>query len=106
MAKTTITHIIDDLDGSKDAVTYSFAWQGNDYEIDLSPKNFKAFEKALQPYLEAGTKVSKRSSSSRRSSSSKRDISAVREWARGQRLEVSERGRIPKAIIEAFDAAH
>ncbi|WP_027861188.1 Lsr2 family protein [Marmoricola sp. URHB0036] len=106
MAKTTITQITDDLDGSKDAETYAFAWQGAEYEIDLSNKNYKALDKVLQPYIEAGTKVTKRSTSSRRSSSSKRDIAAVREWAKSQNLEVSERGRIPRAIIEAFDAAH
>jgi hypothetical protein len=108
MAKTTITQITDDIDGSKDAETYSFVWQGTEYEIDLSNKNFKAFDKVLQPYIEAGTKVSKRSSGRRSSSasSSKRDFSAVREWAKANGHKVSERGRVPKAVIEQYDAAH
>ena len=58
MAKKTITQIIDDLDGSKDAKSYSFAWQGTAYTIDLSNKNFKALDKLLQAYIKAGTKVS------------------------------------------------
>ena len=55
MAKTTITQITDDLDGSRDADTYSFAWEGTSYTIDLSKKNAKAFEKALEPYLGSAT---------------------------------------------------
>lgn len=104
MAKTTITQITDDFDGTKNAETYSFAWQGVEYQIDLSNKNFKALDKLLQPYIEAGTKTSKRSGpSSRRSSSVKRDYSAVREWAKGQGLEVSDRGRISRAIVEQYE---
>jgi hypothetical protein len=110
MAKTTITQITDDLDGSKDAKTYSFAWQGTEYSIDLSNKNFKALDKLLSPYIEAGEKVTRRSSSSRRSSptasSSRKDFSSIREWARNQGLEVSDRGRIPRVIVEQYEAAH
>jgi hypothetical protein len=105
MAKITITQITDDIDGSKDADTYSFAWQGSEYEIDLSNKNFKALDKLLKPYIEVATKVSKRSSSSRRSTpAAKRDFSAIREWAKSQGIEVSSRGRIPRAVVEQYEA--
>ena len=106
MAKTTITQITDDLDGSKSAETHSFALQGAEYSIDLSNKNFKVLEKLLLPYIEAGQSVSHRSTSSRRSMSSQKNVAAIREWARSQGLEVSERGRIPKAIVEQYVVAH
>ena len=109
MAKTTVTHITDDLDGSSNAETYRFTWQGTDYEIDLSAKNFKALDKVLQPYIKAATKVSKRASgrrSSAKASSSRRDFSAVRSWARSKGIDVSERGRVPRTVIEQYDAAH
>jgi hypothetical protein len=110
MAKTTITQITDDFDGSKDAKTYSFAWQGTEYSIDLSNKNFKALDKLLSPYIEAGEKVTRRASSSRRSSptasSSRKDFPSIREWAKNQGLEVSDRGRIPREIVEQYEAAH
>jgi hypothetical protein len=48
--------IIDDIDGSKGAEEVSFAYQGVDYSIDLSKKNKNALERALKPYIEAGTK--------------------------------------------------
>lgn len=108
MATTTIVQITDDLDGSKNAETYTFAWQGFEYTIDLSSKNFKALDKLLQPYIEAATNVTKRPSGSarRRSSSARKDFSAIRAWAKSQGLEVSDRGRIPKSIIEQYETAH
>jgi hypothetical protein len=108
VAKTTVTHVIDDLDGSKDASEVRFSFEGVDYSIDLSRKNRAALEKALKPYIDAGTRVSRRSPSrrGRGSASSRRDLSAIREWARGQGLEVSDRGRVPNSIIERYEAAH
>ena len=103
MAKYIVTQITDDLDGSKDAQSYAFAWQGTEYTIDLNSKNFKALEKQMRPYIEAGTRVTRRSP---RRGSARTDATAVREWAKGQGLAVSERGRIPKSVAEQYDAAH
>ena len=105
MAKHIVTQITDDLDGSKDAQPYSFAWQGTEYTIDLNNKNFKAMEKQMRPYVEAGTKVSRRSPR-RVTGTARTDATAVREWAKGQGLAVSERGRIPKSVAQQYDAAH
>jgi hypothetical protein len=111
VAKTTVTHITDDLDGSKDATEVAFSFDGVDYTIDLSKKNAAAMAKAFKPYLEAATKVSGRSTRSRRTGNARasvprKDLAAVREWARGQGIDVSDRGRIPAAVIEQYDAAH
>lgn len=118
MAKTTVVHVTDDLDGSKDATEIAFSYGGVDYTIDLSKKNAAAMEKALKPYLEAATKVSGRgrtggasrsgssSKSNSRSSSSRKNYAAIREWARGQGIEVSDRGRVPSAVVEQYEAAH
>lgn len=110
MAKTTITHITDDLDGSKDATEVAFSYNGTDYTIDLSKENLAAMEKALKPYLDAATKVSSRTSSRRgkssRSTSGSRDLAEIREWAREQGIEVSDRGRVASIVIEQYDATH
>jgi hypothetical protein len=111
VAKTTVTHITDDLDGSKDATEVAFSFDGVDYTIDLSKKNAAAMAKALKPYLDAATKVSGRSTRSRRTGSSRtsgprKDLATIREWARGQGIEVSDRGRISAAVIEQYDAVH
>jgi hypothetical protein len=38
--------------------------------------------------------------------SNRDQVQAIREWAKASGYEVSTRGRISKAIQEAFDAAH
>jgi nucleoid-associated protein Lsr2 len=38
--------------------------------------------------------------------SGREETHAIREWARQNGHKVSERGRIPKSILEAYQAAH
>lgn len=107
MAKTTITQITDDLDGSADAAEVSFAYDGVQYTIDLSKKNKAGFEKLLKPYLGAATKVSRRPQSRPSSGvTGRKDLSAIRAWASKQGIAVSERGRISRSVIDQYDAAH
>jgi hypothetical protein len=111
MARTTITQITDDIDGSKDAEEVAFSFMGNDYTIDLAKKNRAAFEKAMKPYIDAGTRVARRArpaSSPRTSatkSSNRADLKAVRAWAVDNGYEVSARGRVPTAVVEAYNNA-
>jgi len=109
MAKTTIIEITDDLDGSKNAEEVSFSFRGTDYTVDLGKKNLAALEKALKPYIEAASRVSKGSARKRRSTKTANtgpDLTAIRDWAKDAGIEVAERGRIPKAVREKYDAAH
>ena len=43
--------ITDDIDGSPDAQTITFSFDGQNYEIDLSQENQEKFRQALAPYL-------------------------------------------------------
>lgn len=105
--KTTTVTITDDLDGSGKAESVTFAYQGRDYEIDLSPKNCRALEKALKPYIEAARATSgRRAKGLMTTGRTPRHLAAIREWAQAQGETVSPKGRIPKAVIEAYDAAH
>lgn len=111
MAKTTIVQVSDDLDGSANATEVRFALDGTEYTIDLSTKNRKAFEKALRPYIEAGTRVSSRRSATSRSARTRRasdtsvDLAAVRAWAKENGHKVSDRGRLPRSVLDAYSAA-
>ena len=111
MAKTTIVQISDDLDGSPNANEVRFAFEGSEYTIDLSNRNRKALEKALRPYIEAATKVTARRAGSNRSVRSKRsgdssvDLATVRAWARENGHQVSDRGRLPKAVLDAYGSS-
>ncbi|BBX83724.1 histone-like nucleoid-structuring protein Lsr2 [Mycolicibacterium aubagnense] len=69
-------------------------------------------DKALKPYVEAATKVGGRrgrraaKSASTSGATPKEQLTAIREWARDEGYEVSDRGRIKAEIVEAFEAAH
>ena len=112
MAKQIITVLTDDLDGGDADRTIEFGLDGVNYTIDLSEKNAGKLRKALDPYLSAASKVGRigtsgriASRSSAPSSRSNRDQNqAIREWAAKNGYEVSERGRIPASIAEAFHA--
>ena len=110
MAKQIITVLTDDLDGSDADRTLEFGLDGVNYTIDLSEKNAGKLRKALDPYLTAASRVG-RSSVGRTAArgaaaspprSNRDQNQAIREWAKKNGYEVSERGRIPSSIVEAF----
>jgi hypothetical protein len=112
MATETTTKLIDDLDGSDAQRTVSFAWDGRTYEVDLSKKNAAAFEKTMKPYVAAAR--STRATTSRPSARGRvvatgtgrrRDVQAIRQWARANGHEVSDRGRISASVFAAYEAA-
>jgi hypothetical protein len=110
MATQTTVTITDDLDGSANAKEVSFSLNGKSWTIDLSAKNRAALEKALKPYIAKATEQgrSRRSKATRSSSRSKSraDMAAVREWAKSNGHEVSDRGRISADVQTAYAAAH
>jgi len=110
MAKTIVTQYTDDIDGSKAQGTVQFSYNGSAYEIDLSAKNTKALEKALDPYIGAARKVraaATRAGRRRRgATSAKTDVAEIRAWAHSNGYTISDRGRIPAAVIEAFQSNH
>lgn len=111
MAQRVQTVLTDDLDGStEDVDTYTFAVQGTAYEVELSKKNAQALFKALMPYTEVARKVSGgrgrgRGRSAASNGVKRTDLAEIREWARKNGREVSDRGRLPAEVIEAYDAA-
>jgi hypothetical protein len=104
MAQRVVVTLSDDIDGGEAAETVAFGLDGKAYEIDLSAANADRLRAALSPYLQAGRKRSK-SGKTYQHTSVAPDPAAVRAWARSNGMEVPPRGRIPKKVYEAFDAA-
>lgn len=115
MAKQTVIHMTDDLDGSEATQTVDFSYRGKSYSIDLNDSNASDFDDALAPYIAAAEKTggpsSSRGSSGRRAaapgqrSSGDVDPKAVRAWAAATGVEVSPRGRIKGEVVEQYRAA-
>jgi hypothetical protein len=108
MAKKII--IADDIDGTPDASSYSFALNGETYEIDLSEANYTKLEEALAPFIAVAAKATSRlpreRSASPRSSSNKEELMKIRLWANDNGYTVSGRGRVSQEIQDAYAAAH
>lgn len=112
MAKVTEIVLTDDITGESADETVTFALDGVGYEIDLSEGNAKELRGALAGFIESGRKLGKvviggRTTVSRSTPSTDREQNqAIREWAAGQGMKISERGRIPANVLEAFHAKH
>jgi hypothetical protein len=112
MAKSTITHITDDIDGSAEAETVSFGFQGVSYSIDLAAKNLDKLTRALAPFIDHATKNRGTASISRKATTKTAptagrgyDLVQLREWAGKNKIEVPSRGRIPGAVVDQYLAA-
>lgn len=118
MAERVIRQLIDDLDGTDitdgQGESVEFSLRDTKYRIDLSSQNISKLERALSPYIKAAATVSgprKRIStptktrSSRRRRPAKATQSDIRAWATENGFEVSGKGRIAAAVVEAYEAA-
>ncbi len=112
MAKITTVTLVDDIDGTEADETIEFAYRGKGYKIDLSEGNAKEFDGAVAGFIESATSLGRvviggRSvipTSGRKPSVDKEQNQAIREWARKRGLKVSDRGRIPGEVLDAYHA--
>ncbi|MEJ7702835.1 MAG: Lsr2 family protein [Geodermatophilaceae bacterium] len=111
MARRTQIILVDDLDGGEADETLSFGLDGSSYEIDLSSKNAAALRDAMASYVGAAHRIGR--SGSRASgprgkgpaTTDREQTQAIRAWARRNGHTVSDRGRIPATIVDAYHAA-
>lgn len=104
MAQRVVVTLSDDIDGGEAAETVTFGLDGKSYEIDLTTDNAKSLRTELAPFVEAGRKRAKSGRTYHRTAVAP-DPRAVRAWAESNGFEVPARGRIPKKVYEAFNAA-
>ncbi len=118
--------LVDDIDGSviddESGEAIEFSVSGVEYVIDLKAKNAIEFHRKLDYYIEHATRVGGRKRKAAATSPkattptptpetapTKRDpeqTRAIRQWAADEGYEISDRGRIPAEIVDAFEAAH
>lgn len=120
MAQKTIVTLVDDLTGeeAEDITTVEFALDGVTYEIDLDDKNSARLRDALAEYVAAARRTGGRRSNGRRRSGAgtgtpratspggydRETSKQIRQWAKSQGFEVSDRGRVPNNVVEAWEA--
>ena len=132
MAKTLIVQLTCDrckaekgenVDGAE---TVTFGFDGYDYSLDLCKEHAEDFHNSMQGLISwssdrtrSGGGRRRRSGSSddaggtggsstpARSSADRERLKSIREWARQNgHPDLGDRGRVPQAIVAAYDAAH
>jgi hypothetical protein len=124
VAQKTIVTFIDDLTGeeAEDITTVEFALEGVTYEIDLADDNAAKLRDNLSRYVAAARRTGTRRPATRGSDRSasrgssnggasgsgyNRDtLRAIREWAKQNGHSVSDRGRLPLTVINAWEVHH
>ncbi len=108
MAQRIQLLLIDDLDGGEAAGTVRFGLDGTDDEIDLSAAHSDELRKALERYVTHARRLggtATRSAARSRRAGAAVDTAKVREWAKGQGIEVKDRGRVPADVVEQYKTA-
>ena len=111
MAQKVTVQLVDDVDGSTADSTVEFALDGASYQIDLSEDNAAKLRDSLAPFVAHARKTGGRKKaggkgkSNTPSTADRERNQAIREWAREQGMQVSDRGRIPAEIVETYDNA-
>ncbi len=112
MARKVEVKLLDDTDGSTADETVTFGLDGTNYEIDLSRKNAERLRSDLEKYLHAARRVGRGGiTASRRARAAAQPAKAdraqnqaIRDWAKRKGIQLSERGRIPRNVIEQYES--
>jgi hypothetical protein len=104
VAQIREVRLVDDLDGETADETVEFGIDGKSYEIDLSKDNASRLREALADYVSAARRAGgrRRGGSGSGTASGGAQNQAIREWARKRGMKVSDRGRIPAEVLEAY----
>lgn len=110
--KVTVV-VTDDLTGDQldeaSVQTVQFALDGTSYEIDLSAENAQKLRDDVATWIGHARKTTSRrgpraagAAPRGRAAADREQSGAIREWARNNGHTVSDRGRIPAALVEAY----
>ncbi|MPY79183.1 MAG: Lsr2 family protein [Actinophytocola sp.] len=111
MAQKVLVSLVDDLDGSEADETVEFGLDGVSYQIDLSTANAEELRDALAQYVEharrsGGRKRNQKAAGTggggKSASVDREQNQAIRAWARKNGYDVSDRGRIPSEVVDAY----
>ena len=118
MAQKTIVTLVDDLTGeeAENISTVEFAIDGVTYELDLTDENSTKLHDTLSQYAKAGRKIGGRrrsgprpgramKSAGRTAGYNRETLKSIREWAKKNGHNVSDRGRLSAEVLQAWQTA-
>jgi hypothetical protein len=108
VAQIREVRLVDDIDGEPADETVEFGIDGKSYEIDLSGANAGKLRDALAEFVASARRSGGRrrgsAPSARKPTIDREQNQAIRDWARKRGEQISDRGRIPARLVEAFHA--
>lgn len=114
MGKRVSVELFDDVEPDLAADTErSFIIDGVEYHLDLSRKNAEAFDTDFDKWITPATRVGRAKASQKRSGGKNTfsggepglPLAEIRDWAKANGHEVSDRGRVSAEIVRAWKAA-
>lgn len=100
----------DEVEGTE---TISFALDGSAYEIDVCDEHAAELRDDLARYVGAARRAgrpaaapARRGRPAAKGRAGADRVSEIREWARANGHQVSERGRLSASLVAAYEAAH
>lgn len=107
MAQKVRVLLIDDVDGTDAVETITFGLDGVTYEIDLNEKNAGKLRDDLATWVGHARRSGGRKKTGRSAAAAGGPSAAkIRTWARENGYQVSDRGRVPAEVREAFEKAN
>lgn len=108
MASKYIVELVDDLTGETITDTghsVEFTWiDGKRYHLDLSDENYQALVDCMTPYVDNAQRLTSKGKPVTRTRAAT-GLKEIRAWARQNGYEVSDRGRVPEEIVQAYENA-
>ncbi|MEW2507635.1 Lsr2 family protein [Amycolatopsis sp. NPDC047767] len=115
MAQKVLVEVVDDLDGGVATQTVPFSIDGVQYEIDLSEDNAAELRDVLARFVSRARRTGGRKmrlaagqsgGRSRTTTAEERKFTQeVRQWAQDNGYAVSDRGRLPSEVQQAYEIA-
>ncbi|XVX20960.1 histone-like nucleoid-structuring protein Lsr2 [Actinomycetota bacterium] len=108
MAQRVQVMLVDDIDGTDAEETVTFGLDGVTYEIDLNAANAAKLRDGLATWVGHARRSGGRRSAAKPPSraQSREELTNIREWARKNGHQVSDRGRISAEVKAAYEKAH
>ncbi|APX34581.1 hypothetical protein BH708_02295 [Brachybacterium sp. P6-10-X1] len=102
MARKTKITLVDDTDGSDANSAVTFALDGVRYEIDLNDENASEMRSDFSKWTSPARRVGGRA---KRGTGKRNETKLIRDWAAQNGYAISDRGRIPATVREAYAKA-
>jgi len=116
MARNIVVTMTCDLDHDKKkdptvatrAIRY--VYEGDEYEMDLCEEHAEEYDNWMSDYVNHSRHIvpdrpARRLRGTTNGNAPKRDLKEIRAWAQSNGYKVSEKGRVPGNVIQAFEAA-